>query len=350
MFVFVPRRPALALVLVAATVLPLAAHDLSHSQSDITVRGRDVQIRLQLDLVGFGGLQWRRRDQVDQDEIDERIETVYALVKEHLRVESPGAIQVEAAMTRYQLTDNHVLDAQIVQRFDRDLDEIVVRSTLDRVTAFDHQHLTRVGFGGAASERVLTAVAPVSHFSGHGSPWRTAIARAAGGVRDSLTPGPLLILALLAGTGASARRPLTLTLLALGSGLLCGAALAATGIATLSVTWMTALSAAATATLAGVNLSQGRTSDRALLVVVLGLVNILMSVVALRNQGIAGEGGLTTAAYATGVIATVASVALLAALLAQTSRFGCYLRPSVAGIAIAVSLYWLVEPWVTGLI
>jgi hypothetical protein len=336
-----------ALSLIAATALPAAAHDLSHSQSDISVRGGEVQVRLQLDLVGFGGLQWQRRDQVTQDEIDERIEAVYALVREHLRVESPGATQVSASMSRYHLTDNHVLDAQIVQRFDRDVHELVVRSTLDRVTTADHQHLTRVAFGGPLTETMLTAAIPVWHFSGDRSAWRRASAGVAAGVRASVAPGPLLILALLAGTGAPARRSLAIALFALAAGLLCGAALAASEMATLSIAWMGALSAVAAVTLAAVNLAQGRASDRALLVGVLGLVNLLVSAAALRRQGIISGGAVTLAAYGTGVLVTAVSMTLVAFVLTQTSPVGRYLRPAVAVIAIAMSLYWLGEPWIT---
>ncbi len=108
-------------------------------------------------------MRWSGGDTVSYGELDDRIEDLYASIKEHYRVES-SARPLGTGLDRYQLEEGHVLRLDLTFHFDQAVHDVTVTSTLDRVMQPDHRHLASVSFGGAVQEAALDASRPSQRF------------------------------------------------------------------------------------------------------------------------------------------------------------------------------------------
>ena len=153
--------------------LPLAAHDMSHSESRVEVREREVRVALKLNLLEMGNVDTNGDGVVSWDELDASIAGIYEKIRQHYILGDPGP---PATVTlRYGVSDGHVLDADLVYAFHEEVRQLSVTSTLDRLAQPGHQHLISVRFGGEPKETVLDARHPTAVFRGAGtSYWATA--------------------------------------------------------------------------------------------------------------------------------------------------------------------------------
>jgi hypothetical protein len=333
--------------LLAAAVLwasVAGGHDLSHSESDITVREREVRARLRVDLVGFGGLQWRTVDRIAYEELDRQIDVVFSLIKAHLEIASLESQPASIRLAAYSLVDNHVLDAEIVYRFAAAPSTLTVRSRLDRITAADHQHLARVNFGGAADAAVLTAGAAAASFSGT-SRWRGRVFSIVAGARAAATRPSAVLVACLLGFGTASRRALRGIGLALAAGAAAGLALSTAG-ATAFAGSLARLGDAMIGVLAIVTLLDGRGGDRSVVSAIFMLTWTLGVSAAQRAQGL--DDALSLAGFGGGAVAAVVALASMIRALAGRLTLAARVRRAIASVAMAASLYWLLQPWIRG--
>jgi hypothetical protein len=335
-------------LLFAWPAVEAGAHDLSHSQSDITVSGATARARVQVDLIGFAGWQWPRRDVVTYDELDARIEEVFGLLKEHLQAASSAAL-VSTTMARYGLIDNHVLDADILYTFNRPIDDLVVRSTLDRITAADHQHLARVSYEGRSSDALLTAAVPAARFERQASRWRTFSAYARTGAMRVLTGPDYLAFVILVLLAVPSGRSLGTVLIATTTAGLIAAVIGVADAVPFSTRALAMLVPAVVAVSAIANVFGGRLLDQVLLASVFALVQMLLHAAALRGQAFAaGTLALPLLAFSLGLVGAQVLLASLAFPLARRMAPVRVVRPAVSVVVAGLALYWLAQRSVAG--
>ncbi len=323
-------------------------HDLSHSQSEITVAGATATSRVQVDLIGFNGWQWPRRDVVTYDEVDARIEEIFRLLKAHLQASSSTSL-VSASMSRYALIDNHVLDADVVYTFDRPIDDLVLRSTLDRITAPDHQHVVRVSYEGRSREALLTAALPVARFERQASRWRTFTTLARAGVMRVLAGPDYLAFVILVILAAPSVRSLGTVLIASTTAAVIAAVIGGANAVPFSTQSLAMLVPVVVAISALANVFGGRLLDQVLLASVFALVQMLLHAAALRGQAFApGTLALPLLAFSLGLLGTQVALAALALPLARRMAAVRVVRPAVSVVVAGLALYWLAQRSVAG--
>jgi hypothetical protein len=338
---------ALALLL-GWPVARASGHDLSHSQSDITVAGASARARVQLDLIGFNAWQWTRRDVVTYDDLDARIEEAFRLLKTHLQASSSATL-VSASMARYGLIDNHVLDADVVYTFDRPIDDLVLRSTLDQITAPDHQHLVRVSYEGRTSEALLTAAVPVARFERQASRWRTFTALARAGAMRVLAGPDYLAFVVLVILAAPSGRSLGTVWIASTTAAVIAAVIGGAHAVPFSTQSLAMLVPVVVAVSALANVFGGRLLDHVLLASVFALVQMLLHAAALRGQAFAPETfALPLLAFSLGLFGTQVVLATLAMPLARRLAAVRVVRPAVSVVVAGLALYWLAQRTVAG--
>ncbi len=293
-------------------------------------------MHLQLDLVGFAGLQWRGRDVVTYEELDERIETIFAALKEHLQVRTLDAVGV-LSLTRHRLVDNHVLDADLVYRFTAPPASVIVRSTLDQVTARDHQHLTRVRYGEGAVSRavsggVLTAVSPVVRIdqpAGSGSGTNAAAMAAAKiAMRRVISVPDYAAALLLLALGAAGSRALAVAWGAMAAATLVAASLVAADLVSFAPPRLATMALAVLGGLGVSWLAGGRALDRTLLAALFAALQAAALSGAMRTEGLVGGVSVLPLAYGVGLVAGQACLAIPAVLLVRARRLLQH-RPSL---------------------
>ena len=126
---------------------------MSHSESRVEVRGREVRVALKLNLLEMGNVDTNGDGAVSWDELDASIAGIYEKIRQHYILGDP---EPPASVTlRYGVSDGHVLDADLVYKFQEEVRQLSVTSTLDRLALPGHQHLISVRFGGEPKETVL---------------------------------------------------------------------------------------------------------------------------------------------------------------------------------------------------
>jgi HupE / UreJ protein len=151
----------------ACVATRLFAHDISRSESTLTVHGSHVEAVLTIGLSDFHKLPDIDQNHdgiVSYDELDKAIGPLYAAVREHYTVRSESGVPTRTAVERYALLPGGRLRLEIAYQFAGDVRVLRVESTLDAITQSDHQHLTTVALGGIMHDAILTADAPVSVF------------------------------------------------------------------------------------------------------------------------------------------------------------------------------------------
>jgi hypothetical protein len=151
------------------------AHDFPRSESTVTVRGADVHARLALDLLELGSVDSSGDGVVSYTELDEHMDRVYALVKQHFLVTADVPLARMSA-EHAAVVNDHVLQMDLLFIFTSDVSDLTIRSTFHEVMRPDHQHATRVTIAGATEAATLNAVTPQATFEAGGSrvAWRFA--------------------------------------------------------------------------------------------------------------------------------------------------------------------------------
>lgn len=280
-------------------------------------------MHLQLDLIGFAGLQWRNRDVVSYDELDERIEAIFAALEEHLQIRTLDAVG-RASMARHRLIDNHVLDADLVYRFAAPPASLIVRSTLDQVTARDHQHLTRIRYDdGIASGGVLTAIGTevrIDRTTASRGARTVTIAAALAALRRVVRVPDYAAALLLLALGAATTRALAVGWVAMVLATLVSAAAVAADLVSFAPSWLAPLAIAVLGGLAVSSLVGGRALDRALLAALFAAVQALALSGAMRHQALIAGASILPLAYGAGLVAGQACLVVPALLVVRVRR------------------------------
>jgi len=140
-------------IFVVSLVSPLA-HDLPQSESIVAVRGSDVRVRLTVDLLELGGVDANRDDVISYGELDDQIDRVYALIKQHYVV-TTNAPLVRMSAERSAVVADHVLQMDLLLAFASDVGSVTVRSTFHEILKPDHQHVAQVSIGKVRRTAVL---------------------------------------------------------------------------------------------------------------------------------------------------------------------------------------------------
>ena len=157
-------RAATILIVVAGTVT-LVAHDVSTSESSITLtvdRSR-VDVRLTLNVVGLPNVDANQDMRVSYEEMDMAIERVFGAVKQHFVLRGPDP-PTRIVAARCDIVDDHVLRIDMQYSFERPVTRLDVSSTLDRLLGPSHHHYVSARINGAVHHTVLDARTPASSF------------------------------------------------------------------------------------------------------------------------------------------------------------------------------------------
>jgi hypothetical protein len=134
---------------------PSVAHELSRSESTLSIADATVRAQFSINLLEFPGVDVNQDGRVSDDELDARIEDVFSVIKQHFILAAPGS-PARVVMQRQQIVDDHVLQADLVYTFVRPVRELRVESTLERATSPGHIHHVRADIGGEAFQALLT--------------------------------------------------------------------------------------------------------------------------------------------------------------------------------------------------
>ena len=162
-------RRSLALVAALALSAFVFAHDFSQSESTIEIDGPGgpgnniVRVRLSLNLLELPDVDASRDGRVSYDELEEVIERVVALVKEHYTVGAPDP-PTRTVVDRHEIVDDHVLRLDIRYAFGHDVKRVDLASTLDALLGPTHQHFLTARINGELRRAVLDATNRTAHF------------------------------------------------------------------------------------------------------------------------------------------------------------------------------------------
>ena len=257
----------------AASGAGARAHDFPRSESMVTVRGPDVHARVSLDLIELGGVDTNGDGAVSYSELDEQIDRIYALVKQHFVITADVPL-VRMSVERYAVVDDHVLQMDLALVFASDVSDLTIRSTFDEIMRPDHQHATRVLIAGVTGNATLNALMPQATFRAGGATRLDAIGRFVRlGMEQMLTGyDHLAILAtLLVATSTLGMVVKVIASFTLAHGLAFG--LATSGVVLPPARVAGSLTAVGIAWIAAENLSGVRAVDRFVTAFVVGLVN-----------------------------------------------------------------------------
>lgn len=135
------------------------AHEFSRSESRLTVDGREIREVFVLDLLELPWTDHDRSGRISYDELDEDIERLVQLVKEHYQLRGPGA-PTSTTVDRYTLIDEHVLEMELRHLFATEVSSLTLTSTLPQVTRPDHRHLISLTLRGTTHQAILNADTP----------------------------------------------------------------------------------------------------------------------------------------------------------------------------------------------
>jgi hypothetical protein len=134
-----------AMCLLAA--LGVHAHTMGRVESAVLVDDAHVRIRLFLDLLEIVDVDTNHDGEASLAELDQSIERVNALVRDHLRVDADSA-PVRTTLEHYAVRDGHVGELDFVFDFASPPNRLTIRSTLDRALPASPEHVVSVSFGG----------------------------------------------------------------------------------------------------------------------------------------------------------------------------------------------------------
>ena len=148
-----PCRAAwLSVAFIALCAAPVFAHDVSRSESTITIDEATVRIRFAINLLELSGVDANGDERVSYDELDARIEEVFAAIKQHFELRAPDPPE-RVVMERHRIVEDHMLQADLEYRFADDVRELAVGSSLDTVTGPSHLHHVRAEESGINDEK-----------------------------------------------------------------------------------------------------------------------------------------------------------------------------------------------------
>jgi hypothetical protein len=128
---------------------------MTRSESVLTITDASVMVRFSINLLEFLGVDANGDERVSYDELDARIEDVFAAIKEHFVLAATDR-PARVVLQRQQIVEDHVLQADLVYTFDRPVRELRLQSTLDAITAPGHVHSVEATIGGQRYQAVLT--------------------------------------------------------------------------------------------------------------------------------------------------------------------------------------------------
>jgi hypothetical protein len=135
-------------------IAAVGAHEFSQSESTIEASGDAVRVRFSLNLLEISGVDDSGDGRVSYDELDKKIESVFALIKQHYTLHAPDA-PMRVVAERYDIVDEHVLQLDIRETFSGAVRELAVTSTLDAAIGPTHQHFAIVVNGSERRRAVL---------------------------------------------------------------------------------------------------------------------------------------------------------------------------------------------------
>ena len=134
---------------------PSVAHELSRSESTLSIADATVRAQFSIDLLEFRGVDVNQDEHVSYDELDARLDDVFAVIRQHYLLAAP-APPTRVVMERQQIVDDHVLQAELVYTFDRPVRDLRVESTLDAIATPGHIHAVRTSIHGETFQALLT--------------------------------------------------------------------------------------------------------------------------------------------------------------------------------------------------
>jgi hypothetical protein len=160
--------------------LVVHAHSVGRVESAVSVDGASVRVRLLLDLLEIGDLDLNHDGEASLAELDQSIERVNSLVREHVRVDTDRA-PVRTTLEHYGVRDGHIGELDFAFDFASRPDRLTIRSTLDRVLPASPEHVVSVTFGDgeAATTTLLDAGNPEATFVRRTRRWFELSRRAA---------------------------------------------------------------------------------------------------------------------------------------------------------------------------
>jgi HupE / UreJ protein len=344
-------RGALAVLAWTCAVAPLLAHDISRSESTLTVHGPQVDAVLTIGLSDFHKLPDVDRNHdgmVSYDELDNAIEPLYAAVREHFTVRSGSASPTRTTVERYVLLPDGRLRLEIVYQFAEDVRALRVESTLDAITQSDHQHLATAAIGGIMHDAILTAEAPVSVFENGPRAYAEAAQRFLRLGLTTMLMGPAhlaFLIALL--IPARQMRSVVIIIASLTIAQSLALALAAYGAVNLPARLIDGLIAASIALVALENLLRTEPIARPAVTFVFGVAHGVGLASALRNLQLPRESlAFSTLFFGAGVEAGVLIVCLALFLLLHDlgrSPQMADLRRVLSVGAASYAMYWFIQ-------
>jgi HupE / UreJ protein len=332
-------------ILLCVFALSLQAHDLPRSESTITVHGRDVQVRLRLNLLELRDARWNAGEVVSYPELESRIEALYASIKTNFRLDG-GAPPFRTELDRYELEDAHVLRLDLSFHFAQDISTLAVTSTLDQMMQPGHVHFTSVTFGGPVQQAALDANAPRRQFvASRDAYWTTAWSFLRLGIRH-LFPGydhlALLIGILIA---VSSLVSLVKVITSFTAGHNIALVMAASGLVVLPARMTESLTALCIAFLAFDNLVGAGLANRWSVSFLFGLAHSFGFANVLREMQLPrGSLALSLFSFNTGVeIGQLLFVGVTFWALRYAAGTWRPLRPAVSVAIGSLALYWFIQ-------
>ena len=338
------RLPVVAL-LICAFALTLQAHDFPRSESKISVQGPAVTVQLRVNLLELRDTRWAGGEVVSYQEIEERIDALYASIKSHFRVES-GAGLPRTALDRYELEDGHVLRMDLSFHFDREVSDLSVTSTLDQLMQPGHLHLTSVTMAGSVQQAVLDARAPRRQFVAfRNAYWSTAWSFLRLGITHIFTGYDhiALLVGLLIGTAGVGPLAKLVTSFTVAHTITLG--LATFDLVILPTRVTESLIALSIAFLAVENLSGAGVANRWRVTFLFGLAHGFGFANVLREMQLPRAGmALSLFSFNSGVeIGQLMFAAVTFWALAHAAGMWRPLRPAVSAVVGSVAVYWFVQ-------
>jgi hypothetical protein len=150
------RLLAIVCVLFPAFATGASGHDVSQSESKIEVHGRDVTVSLRLNLLELPYVDLNGDGFISYDELDHSIDRIYADIKQHYTLRAP-ALPTQITLRHYGVVEDHVLQMDLLFKFDTDVTQLEVDSTLFQLAPTGNQHLLSVDMDGVVHEGILNA-------------------------------------------------------------------------------------------------------------------------------------------------------------------------------------------------
>src|SRR6202163_2416868 len=147
-------RTWVGLVLACMALVPLEAHVLARSESQLVVRGREISAHLTFNLLDFPGVDRNGDQVVTPEEFAPAFERVYAAILAHYSLTSSGP-PVRMTRDKYGVFDEHVLMLDLTYVFPQQVLALELTSTLPDVLGTGHVHLATFILNGRLQEQIL---------------------------------------------------------------------------------------------------------------------------------------------------------------------------------------------------